>query len=61
MATNSATLRAAPTKWQIAGMLSGAVPAELSTSPLLGILGVVMGAGIVTLADLPPITGRAAH
>jgi len=49
MATTSATLRA-PTKWQIAGMLSSAVPGELSNTPLLGILGVVMGAGIVTLA-----------
>jgi len=39
-----------PIKWQIANALAGALPAELSTSPLLGILGVVMGAGIVTLA-----------
>src|SRR6201986_5531048 len=49
MATTSALLRP-PTRWQIAKAVSGAVPAELSTSPLLGILGVVMGAGIVTLA-----------
>src|ERR1700724_172086 len=49
MATTTATLRA-PTKWQIAKSLSGALPGELSSSPLLGILGVVMGAGIVTLA-----------
>jgi MFS transporter, DHA2 family, multidrug resistance protein len=49
MASNSATLRA-PTKWQIAKVLAGAVPGELSNTPLLGILGVVMGAGIVTLA-----------
>src|ERR1700735_4439890 len=49
MATTSATLRA-PTKWQIAGMLSSAVPGEISNTPLLGLLGLVMGAGIVTLA-----------
>ena len=49
MATISAPLRA-PTKWQIAKSLSGALPGELSSSPVLGILGVVMGAGIVTLA-----------
>jgi MFS transporter, DHA2 family, multidrug resistance protein len=39
-----------PTKWQIADMLAGVLPSELSNSPVLGILGVVMGAGIVTLA-----------
>src|SRR6202162_2293162 len=39
-----------PTKWQIADALAGVLPSELSRSPLLGILGVVMGAGIVTLA-----------
>jgi DHA2 family multidrug resistance protein len=49
MATISAPLRA-PTKWQIAKSLSGALPGELSSSPVLGIIGVVMGAGIVTLA-----------
>ena len=49
MATTSALLRP-PTRWQIAKAVSGAVPAELSKSPVLGILGVVMGAGIVTLA-----------
>ena len=38
-----------PTKWQIADALAGVLPSELSRSPLLGILGVVMGAGIVTL------------
>jgi MFS transporter, DHA2 family, multidrug resistance protein len=50
MATTSALLRPPPTRWQIAKAVSGAVPAELSKSPVLGILGVVMGAGIVTLA-----------
>ena len=50
MATTTALLRPPPTKWQIAKAISGALPAELSKSPVLGILGVVMGAGIVTLA-----------
>src|SRR5215470_10536545 len=44
--TSSVALPAPP---QIAQALAGAVPAELSKSPLLGILGVIMGAGIVTL------------
>jgi DHA2 family multidrug resistance protein len=38
-----------PTPAQIAHALAGAMPAELSKSPLVGILGVIMGAGIVTL------------
>jgi MFS transporter, DHA2 family, multidrug resistance protein len=38
-----------PTKWQIADAIAGVLPSELSQSPLIGILGVVMGAGIVTL------------
>jgi MFS transporter, DHA2 family, multidrug resistance protein len=50
MATTSALLRPPPTKWQLAKAISGALPAELSHSPVLGIIGVVMGAGIVTLA-----------
>jgi DHA2 family multidrug resistance protein len=49
MATISARLQP-PTKWQIAKGLSGALPGDLSKSPVLGVLGVVMGAGIVTLA-----------
>src|ERR1700761_7129296 len=49
MATSSATLPV-PTRWQIAQGLARAVPGQLSNSPVLGILGVVMGAGIVTLA-----------
>jgi len=48
MASLTATLHP-PAKGQIARAISGALPAELSQSPLLGILGVVMGAGIVTL------------
>ena len=38
-----------PQKRQISLTISGAMPAELSQSPVLGIIGVVMGAGIVTL------------
>src|SRR5215472_17049253 len=38
-----------PTPTQLARGTAGAVPADLSKSPLLGILGVIMGAGIVTL------------
>ena len=49
MASASTSLHP-PTKWQIAGALSSAVPSDLSRSPVLGIIGVVMGAGIVTLA-----------
>jgi DHA2 family multidrug resistance protein len=49
MATTTAAIRA-PTKWQIAKSLSSALPGELSHSPVLGIIGVVTGAGIVTLA-----------
>src|SRR5271163_3365989 len=47
MAASSAIVQ--PTPQQIAHAIAGAVPAELSKSPLLGILGVIMGAGIVTL------------
>src|SRR5580704_669377 len=38
-----------PTKRQIANSIAGVLPSELSQSPLMGILGVVLGAGIVTL------------
>src|SRR5215469_10222237 len=38
-----------PSKQQIARAIAGGLPAELSQSPLLGILGVVLGAEIVTL------------
>jgi DHA2 family multidrug resistance protein len=48
MAASSAVLQ--PTPSQIARAIAGATPADLSSSPLLGILGVIMGAGIVTLA-----------
>jgi MFS transporter, DHA2 family, multidrug resistance protein len=45
----STTIAALPPPQQIAKGVAGVVPAELSKSPLLGILGVIMGAGIVTL------------
>jgi len=48
MATQSAALPP-PSPIQIANAIAGGLPAELSQTPLLGILGVVMGAGIVTL------------
>jgi len=40
-----------PTPAQLARGIAGAVPAALSKSPLLGILGVVTGAGVVTLTS----------
>ena len=48
MASQAAVLHP-PSKQQIARAIGAALPAELSKSPLLGILGVVLGAGIVTL------------
>src|ERR1700726_1735603 len=47
MAASTAVLQLTPA--QIAHAVAGAVPAGLSKAPLLGILGVIMGAGIVTL------------
>ena len=47
MGASTAVLQPAPS--QIARALASAVPAEISKSPVLGILGVIMGAGIVTL------------
>src|SRR6266849_2395129 len=43
------TALTSPTPVQVAKAIGGALPSELSKSPLLGILGVVLGAGIVTL------------
>ena len=48
MASQAAVLHP-PTKQQMAHTIAGVLPSELSQSPLLGILGVVLGAGIVTL------------
>lgn len=47
----SATALPQPTPEQFARGIAGAVPAELSKSPLLGILGVITGAGVVTLTS----------
>src|SRR6476660_7571660 len=49
MAASSATVRPSPI--DIARAVGAAVPAEVSTKPLLGILGVVTGAGVVTLTS----------
>jgi MFS transporter, DHA2 family, multidrug resistance protein len=48
MAASTITLR--PSALQIARAAAAAIPSEVSTRPLLGILGVVTGAGLVTLA-----------
>src|SRR5258707_15442642 len=49
MAASSITIRPPPI--EIASMAAAAIPAEVSTKPLLGILGVVTGAGVVTLTS----------
>ena len=38
-----------PTTAELAHAAAAAIPSEISTRPLLGILGVVIGAGLVTL------------
>jgi DHA2 family multidrug resistance protein len=48
MAASTITVR--PSALEIAHAAAAAMPAEVSTRPLLGILGVVTGAGLVTLA-----------
>ena len=48
MAT-AASVLGPSTKVQIAKAIAGGMPSELSKKPLVGILGVVLGAGIVTL------------
>src|SRR5271168_2063085 len=45
----STTVASLPPPSRIAQAIAGAVPSDLSKAPLLGILGVIMGAGIVTL------------
>jgi len=63
MAASTTAVRLPPPS-QIAHALAGIAPAELSKSPLLGILGVIMGAGIVTLTGrmitlgLPDLKGH---
>jgi len=49
MAASSITVRPSPI--QIARAAAAAMPSEVSTRPLLGILGVVTGAGVVTLTS----------
>ena len=48
MAASTITIR--PSALEIARAAAAAIPSEVSTRPLLGILGVVTGAGLVTLA-----------
>jgi DHA2 family multidrug resistance protein len=49
MAASSITVRPSPI--DIARAVAAAVPGEVSAKPLLGILGVVLGAGVVTLTS----------
>src|SRR5260221_1422515 len=49
MAASSVAVRPSPI--EIARAVGAAVPAEVSAQPLLGILGVVLGAGVVTLTS----------
>src|ERR1700692_5069001 len=49
MAASSIAIRPSPI--DIARTAAAAMPAEVSTKPLLGILGVVTGAGVVTLTS----------
>src|SRR5271155_2339308 len=49
MAASTITIH--PSAAQIARAAAAAIPSEVSTRPLLGILGVVTGAGLVTLAS----------
>ena len=49
MAASSITVRPSPI--EIARAAAAAIPSEVSTRPLLGILGVVTGAGVVTLTS----------
>jgi MFS transporter, DHA2 family, multidrug resistance protein len=46
---DNATVVIGPTPVQIARATAAAIPSEISTRPLLGIVGVILGAGLVTL------------
>jgi MFS transporter, DHA2 family, multidrug resistance protein len=50
MASSTTAFRLPPPA-QLARAIAGVVPSELSKSPLLGILGVIIGAGVVTLTS----------
>jgi DHA2 family multidrug resistance protein len=60
----ASTIAVRPSAIDIARATASAIPAEISTRPLLGILGVVTGAGLVTLAGrmltlgLPDLKGH---
>src|ERR1700756_3645554 len=62
MAASTITIR--PSAVELARAAAAAIPSEVSTCPLLGILGVVTGAGLVTLAGrmlslgLPDLKGH---
>src|SRR6202051_4211229 len=47
----ASTIAVHPSPVEIARAVAAAIPSEVSTRPLLGILGVVTGAGIVTLTS----------
>src|SRR5215475_7476583 len=47
MASSVTTVR--PSPFQVATATAAAMPSDISKSPLLGILGVIIGAGVVTL------------
>ncbi|HKF05655.1 MAG TPA: hypothetical protein VKB49_25270, partial [Candidatus Sulfotelmatobacter sp.] len=47
MASSVTTLR--PSPFQVARATAAGLPSEISKSPLLGILGVIIGAGVVSL------------
>src|SRR5580658_4601091 len=46
----ASTIKVRPSPVEIAHAAAAAIPSEVSTRPLLGILGVITGAGLVTLA-----------
>src|ERR1700755_3415119 len=60
----ASTIAVRPSAIDIARATAAAIPSEVSTRPLLGILGVVTGAGLVTLAGrmltlgLPDLKGH---
>src|SRR5271167_4861454 len=51
MAASGVVVSRPPTAAQIARVVATVIPSEVSTRPLLGILGVLIGAGTVTLTS----------